>query len=427
MSTQRTYEIGYSFYGENRRALLCRDSEVILSGPADTGKTLALLWKLNACALRYPGASIVILRKQLTDTYSTVLVTFQKKILGDDAPVGPYGWEKPEWFDYPNGSRIWTAGLDKAGKVLSAEHDLIYVNQAEELSLMDWETLTTRTTGRAGNMPYSQTIGDCNPAAPTHWILSREKEGKLTLFRSAHKDNPELYDQATGRITDVGERRVGRLRNLSGSRLMRLYHGLWALPEGAIYDVFDEEKHKVASFPIPATWPRAVGIDPFGAQIAAVWLAFDPQNGILNVYREYCEPFGLTTAGHAENVKRLSENESVFAWVCGAKSERAWRLEWEAAGIPVLEPPVADVWVGVDRVYQLLKDFRLVIHDCCIGLLSEIGDYRRKLAKDGTPTEAIESKERYHLLDALRYIVVYLSEPRETAQVIYPLQQIGRY
>ena len=290
---------------------------------------------------------------------------------------------------------------------------------------MDWETLTTRTTGRAGNMPYSQTIGDCNPAAPTHWILSREKTGKLTLFRSSHKDNPELYDQATGRITEEGERRVGRLKNLSGSRLMRLYHGLWALPEGAIYDVFDEEKHKVASFDVPLTWPRTVGIDPFGAQIAAVWLAFDPGNGILNVYREYCEPFGLTTAGHAENVKRLSRNEPVFAWVCGAKSERAWRLEWEAAGVPVLEPPVADVWVGVDRVYQLLKEFRLVIHDGCAGLLSEVGDYRRKLAKDGTPTEAIADKERYHMLDALRYAVVFLTEPPETTEVIYQPLRIG--
>jgi hypothetical protein len=419
MSTPKTYEIGYSFYGDNRQALLCRDPEVILSGPADTGKTLALLWKLNACALRYRGASIVILRKQLTDTYSTVLVTLQKKILGENAPVNPYGGEKPEWFDYPNGSRIWTAGLDKAGKVLSAEHDLIYVNQAEELSLMDWETLTTRTTGRAGNMPYSQTIGDCNPAAPTHWILSRARENKLALFKSSHKDNPELYDQATGRITPEGEQRIGRLRNLSGSRLMRLYHGLWALPEGAIYDIFDEEKHKVASFPIPDTWPRVVGIDPFGAYIAAVWLAFDPQNGILNVYREYREPFGLTTAGHAANVKKLSRDETMFAWVCGAKSERAWRLEWEAAGIPVIEPPVADVWVGIDRVYQLLKEFRLVIHDCCVGLLSEVGEYRRKLAKDGTPTEKIESKETFHLLDALRYPVVYLTESPERVEVVY--------
>lgn len=427
MSTQTTYEIAYSFYGANRTALLCRDAEVILSGPADTGKTLALLWKLNTCALNYPGASIVILRKQLTDTYSTVLVTFQKKILGENAPVRPYGGEKPGWFDYPNGSRIWTAGLDKAGKVLSAEHDIVYVNQAEELSLMDWEILTTRTTGRAGNMPYSQTIGDCNPSAPTHWIKSRSKEGKLTLIESSHKDNPELYDPQTGAITEQGQHRLGRLKNLSGSRLMRLYHGLWAAPEGAIYDVFDEEKHVVASFDPPLTWPRIVGIDPFGAHVAAVWLAFDSQNGILNLYREYMEPFGQTTAGHAGNVKLMTGRESVFAWVCGAPSERAWRLEWEAAGIPVVEPPVADVWVGIDRIYQLLKDFQLVVHDNCVGFLSEVGDYRRKLDKKGQATETIEGKASYHLLDATRYAIVYLTNPRETAEVVYSPVRIGPY
>jgi phage terminase large subunit len=355
------------------------------------------------------------------------LVTFRNKVLGDDAPVRVYGGDKAQWFDYPTDSRIWVTGLDKAGKVLSAEHDIIYVNQAEELSLMDWETLTTRTTGRAGNMPYSQTIGDCNPAAPTHWIKSRAKEGKLTLFESGHKDNPELYDPKTGQITRQGEQRIGRLKNLSGSRLMRLYHGLWAAPEGAIYDVFDEEKHRVAAFGPPVTWPRAVGIDPFGAHIAAVWLAYDPQSAILNVYREYREPFGLTTAGHAENVKRLSFNESVFAWVCGAKSERAWRLEWETAGIPVIEPPITDVWVGIDRVYQLLKDFRLVIHDSCPGLLSEIGDYRRKLDKTGQATEKIEDKESYHLLDALRYVVAWLTESPEQVEVIYSPVRIGPY
>ena len=167
-------------YGENKRAYQCREPEVMLAGPADTGKTIAQLTKLHWLACRHKNASLVIARKQLTDTYATVLVTFQKKILGEDTFIKPYGGEKPQWFDYPNGSRIWIAGLDKAGKVLSAEHDIIYVNQAEELGLPDWETLTTRTTGRAGHMPYSQTIADCNPAGPTHWIKTRSRAGALT-------------------------------------------------------------------------------------------------------------------------------------------------------------------------------------------------------------------------------------------------------
>jgi len=399
------------------------DREVVLSGPADTGKTIALLTKLHYLAHKYENSSIVIARKQLTDTYGTVLQTFKKII---DPSVRPFGGEKPQWYDYPNGSRVWVAGLDKPGKVLSAEHDIAYINQVEECNLTDWETLTTRTTGRAGHIPYNQSIGDCNPGPPTHWIQQRAKAGSLSLFNSSHRDNPDLYNQQTGEITTEGEARLAALRGLTGTRLQRLYHGLWAAPEGAIYDVFDDQKHIVKPFAIPTTWPRAVGIDPFGAQIAALWIAFDPNSGILNVYREYCEPFGLTTAGHAENILRASQGEAVFAWVCGGPSERAWRTEWTAAGIPVVEPPISDVWVGIDRVYQLLAEFRLVIHANCQGLISEIGDYRRRMGRDGVATEKIANKEVYHVLDSLRYAIAWLTQPREQVGVVgLPWQRIG--
>jgi len=89
------------------------------------------------------------------------------------------------------------------------------------------------------------------------------------------------------------------------------------------------------------------------------------------------------------------------------------------------EPSVSEVWVGIDRVYQLLRDDRLVIHDRCTNLLNEIGAYRRKLDKDGRATENIADKEDYHMLDALRYAVVTLTQPQEVAQVVYDPVRIG--
>jgi len=427
-------DVGYSFYGGVLEAIFCRDREVVLSGPAETGKTLGMLWKLDALAHKYKGASLVITRKTLASTYSTVLVTLQKKILRIDgksgrnaAGVRTYGGEKPQWFDYPSGSRIWIAGMDKSSKVLSAEHDIIFVNQAEELSLPDWETLTTRTTGRAGNMPYGQTIGDCNPAALTHWIRGRARSGKLTLIENTHQDNPMLFDPATGKMTAQGHRTFETLDSLTGTRYSRLRQGLWAAPEGAIYDMFDEERHKVASFPVPHIWPRVVGVDPTGAYIGAVWLALDPQNQILNVYREYCEPFGASTPTHARRILELSAGETIFAWVGGGPAERAWRTDWSAAGVPLLEPPIKDVWLGIDRVGALLGEHSLVVHDCCVGLLSEIGSYVRGTDRDGEFTDKIVDKHRFHLLDALRYPISWLAEPRETFRVMYPLQLIGEY
>jgi len=414
------FSIPYKFYGETRKAMLCRDDEVVLAGPADTGKTFAWLWKLHTLAMKYPGAQLAIVRKVKSDMTGSVLHTFKRDFLEPYAPfVQPYGGQVPQWYDYPNGSRIWTGGMDKPGATLSSERDVVFVCQAAQLTLTDWEFLTRCVTGRGAVMPYTQLVADCNPAWPGHWILARSNDGgPLTRFDSSHRDNPQLYDQTTGDLTEAGERRLRTLQNMTGTRLLRLFHGLWAVPEGGIYDIYDDEKHKVRARVIPHLWPRAVGVDPFGAFVAAVWVAWDEQSGILNVYREYCEPFGVTTTGHAQNMLKVTGGETIFAWLGGGPSERQARMDMNAAGVPLMEPPNVGVWAGIDRVYRLLKEFRLVIHDSCPKLLSEIGGYRRKM-RDGQPTENIHDKDAYHMLDALRYVVSWLSAPAVEERVSY--------
>lgn len=407
----------YKFRGGNASVFNCRDIESVVSGPAETGKTLTQLSRLHLLAYEYPGAHFSIIRKKKTDLYGSVIRTFTRDILDEYGPgVVKYGGSYPQWFDYPGGSRIWLGGLDDPGKTLSSDRDGIYVNQAEELSLPDWEYLTRCVTGRGAIMPYTFLTGDCNPSSPIHWIKSRSKEGKLTLFETTHRDNPTLWD---GRDwTEQGHKTLKILSNLTGSRLLRLYHGLWSMPSGMIYDIYEDEKHKVRSFPIPSLWPRFVGVDPFGAQVAALWLALDPEKRILHVYREYLQPFGATTSGHVEAILQASQGETIFAWVGGGPSERQQRVDFQGAGLPLMAPPITDVWAGIDRVYKLLKDFRLVIHDCCVNLVSEIGEYRRKIARDGSATETIEHKEKYHTLDCLRYICAYLLQPAQEHMVV---------
>lgn len=400
---------------------------VIVAGPSDTGKTFGCCFVINNIAFKYPGAQIAIVRKRRSDMNASVLQTFEKKVLCLFPEVKAYGGKYPSWFDYPNGSRVWVAGLDKESKVLSAEFDIVYVNQAEELALQEWEILSSRSSGRSGHTPSGLIIGDCNPASPNHWIMQLAKKGKISLLESTHKDNPDLFD-FSGKLTKQGEARLNKLKNLSGARLMRLYHGLWASPEGAIYDVYDDTKHKIQSFFPPLSWPRVVGVDPLGAYTAAVWLAYNPQDGILHVYREYYQPFGVTTEGHARACMEITRRagETVFAWIGGGPSERQARLDWSNAGVPLRGLENTNVWSQIDKVYNLLKDFRLVIHDNCEQLLSEIGDYRRKL-KNGELTDEIEDKEKYHLLDALRYAVAWLSEPVEVTEISYNPIRIGNY
>lgn len=431
----------YQFYGANR---FIQDiehlsgQELILDGPADCGKTLAWLYMLNQLAWNYPGVQLAIIRKDYASMPGTVLLSYQKKIIRPDDGIIPYGGDKhPSQYIYPNGSVIWIGGLDKASKVLSSERDGIYVNQAEEIMLPEWEILKTRASGRAGNAPWHFLGGDCNPAAPTHWIKSRSQSGKLKLLQATHKDNPEIYDPINGELTENGKERMAVLKSLTGANLKRLYHGIWAQPEGAIYEMFDEERHKVRAFAIPHHWQRVVGIDPFGAYIAALWLAYDPDNARLIVYREYYQPFGITTPEHAKNILELSgynqdgtimsaNAEPIFAWIGGGPSERQARVDWSAAGIPLLENEITEVWSQIDKVIQLINDDRLYITEECQNLLSEIGGYKRKII-GGVVTEQIDHDEDYHLLSCLRYAVAWLSTPSDQGEIVYDPVRIGRY
>ena len=418
------------FRGGNLELQTCKDYEVVLEGPADTGKTIAALNFINNMAWEHPNSQIAMVRKTFRSMAGTVVQTFHNNILpypptDTRCPIKVYGGtKKPERYLYPNGSTIWLGGMDNPDKVLSAERDIIYVNQCEELSLPDWEVLMTRCTGRAGNMPDPMMLGDMNPAHPTHWLYGREKSKSTKFVSVTHRDNPDLYTDA-GEITPQGEKRLERLSRLTGDRKLRLFHGIRAFPEGAIYSVYNEEKHKVQAFTPDPLWPRFVGIDPFGAYIASVWLAWDSRTNVLNVYREYYEPFGKTTANHVGDILERSQGETIFAWAGGGPSERQARADFMGAGIPLLAPPVTEVWAGIDRVIQLMREFKLVIHDSCPQLISEIGGYRRKM-KDGNPTEAIEDKDTFHLLDALRYIVTYLTDGLDDGEeVVYNRVGIG--
>jgi phage terminase large subunit len=225
---------------------------------------------------RHPGAQGAIVRKTYKSLPGSALQTFENKIL----PVPPtqpssrirvYGGIRPERYIYPNRSVLWIGGMDNPDKILSSERDIIYINQAEELSIEDYEKLTTRATGRAGNAPQALVISDCNPGPPNHWILQRRDTGVLTMIESRHEDNPTLYDPMTSLITERGKRTMAVLDALTGVRYYRLRKGLWVAAEGIVYEEFDRAVHVIPRFEIPLSWQRFISID-FGYTIHSVVL-----------------------------------------------------------------------------------------------------------------------------------------------------------
>lgn len=284
------------------------EPEVVLSGPAGTGKSRACLERLLHLALAYPGCRLLIARKVAASIASTAMKTWRRDVLPEFERAGEvdfYGGSavEPPQFRFRNGSVVLLAGLDRSIKIMSSEYDVIYVQEATELQLDDWEALGTRL--RNGVIPFQQLLGDCNPGAPQHWLLRRAQEGVVRMIPCRHEDNPVLIGP-DGRPTPRGAAYLAQLDRLTGARHARLRRGLWVAAEGQVYEGFDPGVH-LAAEPPDRSWRRVWGVD-FGFTNPAVissW-AVDPDGRLhadWEVYRTGCTVDDLVRLVPADRVR----------------------------------------------------------------------------------------------------------------------------
>lgn len=292
--------------------------EVIISGPAGTGKTRAILEWIHA-RCRREKLRVLILRKTLDSAKGSVMVTFTEQVLHEfdgrqsaAFNVSYFGGNRlrPAEFTYgETGSKIVIGGMNKASRILSTEYDIIYWNECTEGTLDEWEKLAGRVDRPRidDTRPPSLLLGDCNPDAPTHWIMVRANEGKLQLWHSRHEENPAMYSR-TG-WTPQGKRYLERLeQSTTGVRYQRYRLGKWVAAEGIIHDGWSQGVHYIEPFKIPHDWTRYWCID-FGFVNPFVWgwFAEDP-DGRLYLYRQIYRTHRLVE-DHARQGLALSANE----------------------------------------------------------------------------------------------------------------------
>lgn len=384
------------------------------------------------------------------------MVTFEQKVLPAQSPVYFHGGDFE--YRYPNKSVIVVGGLDKSSKVMSTEYDMVYVMEATELSLSDWEDVTTRL--RNGVMPYQQLIADCNPSAPTHWLYRRAMEGKTRMLNSVHRDNPRLWNRAlpcghcvslkTGNVlgktwnaesnawelcasclgtkrgwwTGEGLAYMEVLNALSGARRDRLRDGRWVQAEGVVYENWQESIHVIPRFAIPYGWRRWRVIDfgykhPFVCQ----WWAEDP-DGTLYLYREMVGVNKIVEEW-AAFIKKYSGTEVYAATITDHDAEDRATLE-QYLGCGTV-PANKAVKTGIQRVTKRLSRGRngkaglYVLEDALlwrdpdldyrkkpIGLKEEMETYRWKIDGTGSVVKEEPVKEDDHSEDTARYMVMQL-------------------
>lgn len=294
-------EESYTAYGRTSELFTSTEEEMMLTGPAGTGKSRGILEYLNYQAMTHANARILMVRKTRRSLTESGMVTLERKVLHPAQDV--HFKSSVQQYQYPNGSIIAVGGLDKPEKILSSEWDIIYPQEATELGVDDWEMCSLRL--RNGVLPAQQMVGDCNADKSTHWILDRVRAGKLTRLETQHEDNPTYFNR-DGTKTPDGARYLARLDQLTGVRYARYRLGLWVSAEGMIYeDTWNPAHNLVNSFRVPREWPRFLSIDfGFVHPFVCLWGAIDP-DGRIYVYRQLYKTKTLVE-DHAETIKRVS-------------------------------------------------------------------------------------------------------------------------
>ena len=434
----------YVAYGRLREVWGVVADEVMVAGPAGTGKSRGILEYLYALSCKHPGIRGLIVRATRKSLTESGLVTFEEHVVPGKPPwVTNQKRRVRQSYELPNGSEIIVGGLDDTAKFMSTEFDWIYVQEAREIEEADWEDLTSRL--RNGRLPFQMMIGDTNPDGPTHWIPTRAASGKLRLIESRHEDNPVLYDERAGAYTKAGAVYLGRLDNLTGVRKLRLRDGKWVGAENMVYEDWDPAVHVVDRFEIPATWRRLRAVDfGFTNPFACLWGAVD-EDGRLYVYREVYGTQRLVR-DWAHVVSELTASEPIDWTITDHDVEgrgdldahlghgaKGCRVAGVGGAVGLTFPANKAVQPGIERVAQRLKRAgdgspRLfVLRDALVerdpllveakqpcGLIEEFSRYQWARARSqvhGEVTLEAPLKRHDHSLDALRYMVMALDDP----------------
>lgn len=398
--------------------------EVLVAGPAGTGKSRGALEKLNVEARRYPGMRGLICRKQRTTMTQAALKTFDEQVLPEGIARSWFHHGDQE-YRYPNGSTIAVAGLDDPGKAASSQYDLVYVQEATELEDDDWAFLLRGL--RNNVMPYQQIMADCNPGPPNHWLKQRCTSGACRLIDSRHSDNPALWDASAARWTPFGLEYMATLDSLTGYLKRRLRYGEWVASEGMYFTEWDPDLHTCGAFDVPKEWPRWTATDwGFADPWCTLWFARNPADSRIYVYREFYRS-GIRDHMQAQYIARASQGERIVANIAdpsmfnartesGRPSIAAVYAQNGVGLVPAINNRIAG-WQVVRRALAGKAPRLQIMRGRCPNLIRTIPEMvQDPLDPEDLADKVKSTKTEDHAVDACRYGLMHEGQPRKAAQ-----------
>lgn len=184
--------------------------------------------------------------------------------------------------------------------------------------------------------------------------------------------------------------------------------GIPGMGAGAIYPI-PEQQMLIDPFPIPDHWPRSFGLDVGWNCTAAIWFAWDLDNGGAVAYAEYYKGMA-DPALHVAGINKISGNGNPLngLWLPGVIDPAAEKVRgldgellldvYRSLGLNVEKADNAVV-SGLTKTWDMLSTRSLRVFNTLRNWRNEVRLYRRD-------EKGNIIKKADHLMDATRYNVM---------------------
>jgi phage terminase large subunit len=351
---------------------------LVLYGGAGSGKSFAVAQRVCELAATVPDLRIAVIRK----TLPALRITAYRLVLDTLRAWGiPFALNKTEMVARVGTSEILFKSLDDPEKIKSAEFNLIWIEEATDLSREDFLQINLRLR-RAGARP-NQMILTFNPIDAYHWCivdLVQANRGDVAVHHSTYRDNRYLDADYRNQLIDLANQDEN-------------YYRIYALGEPGILTNTIYSNYTVTA-EMPKTKPKDLyyGLD-FGhtnpSALVEVALVGEDHHVRERLYQTH-----LTNADLIARLKDLVEPGRI---IYADAAEPARIEEIKRAGFTVI-PADKSISDGIDFV----KRVRLHVAADSPNLVSEIRSYTYRTDRNGRVLEE-PVKFRDHLVDAMRY------------------------
>jgi phage terminase large subunit len=348
---------------------------IIEQGGTRSGKTYnILMWIIFDYCAKNKGKIITICRKTYPALRATAMRDFFEILKANDLYNESLHNKSSSEFKF-KGNTIEFISLDKPTKIRGRKRDLLYINEANEITFEDWQQLIFRTTGRI--------IIDYNPSDEFHFIYEKIKPREdVDFFVTTYKNNPFLSQDIISEIE--------RLKDIDPN-----YWKVYGLGEVGASQSIIFRVNDCADIPETATF-LSYGMD-FGftndpTTLVEVW-----KQGDDLFLKELLFKTGLTNRDIDSHLRLLGvERKEIFADSAEPKSiEELYRMGWN---IKPATKGQGSINIGID----MMKRYKIHITRDSLNMIKEFKNYKWAEDKNGVvlnvPVDMFN-----HTIDAVRY------------------------